>query len=92
MVRPQVEKTTAIAACPQPKTKKEVRQFLGLASFYRRFIPNFADLISLLKDGPVDRSGPIFTLKLSQKCPSYKNKIVFAHSWGPDMMRWRVRL
>ncbi len=29
-VRPQIDKTAAIAACPRPKTKKEVRQFLGL--------------------------------------------------------------
>ncbi len=30
-VRPQIDKTAAVAACPSPKTKKEVRQFLGLA-------------------------------------------------------------
>ncbi len=30
-VHPQIDKTAAIAACPRPKTKKEVRQFLGLA-------------------------------------------------------------
>ncbi|XP_069551592.1 uncharacterized protein [Brachyistius frenatus] len=49
-VRPQVDKTAAIPACPQPKTKKEVRRFLGLAGYYRRFIPNFADLTSPLTD------------------------------------------
>ena len=49
-VRPQVDKTAAIAACPRPKTKKEVRQFWGLAGYYRRFIPNFAELTSPLTD------------------------------------------
>ncbi len=34
-VRPQIDETAAIAACPGPKTKKEVRQFLGLAGYYR---------------------------------------------------------
>ncbi len=49
-VRPQIDKTAAVAACPSPKTKKEVRQFLGLAGYYRRFIPNFSDLTSPLTD------------------------------------------
>ncbi len=49
-VRPQIDKSAAVAACPSPKTKKEVRQFLGLAGYYRRFIPNFSDLTSPLTD------------------------------------------
>ena len=28
-VHPQIDKTIEIAACPRPKTKKEVRRFLG---------------------------------------------------------------
>ncbi|KAL0162284.1 hypothetical protein M9458_041680, partial [Cirrhinus mrigala] len=36
--------------CPGPKTKKEVKQFLGLAGYYRRFIPNYSELTSLLTD------------------------------------------
>ncbi len=43
-VRPQIKKMAAIATCPRPKTKKEVRQFLGLAGYYRRFIPNYSDM------------------------------------------------
>ncbi len=49
-VRPQIDKTAAVAACPSPKTKKEVRQFLRLAGYYRRFVPNFSDLTSPLTD------------------------------------------
>ena len=29
---------------PAPKTPKEVKQFLGLAGYYRKFIPRFADI------------------------------------------------
>ncbi len=41
-VRPQIDKTAAIATFPRPKTKKDVRQFLGLAGYYRRFIPSYS--------------------------------------------------
>ncbi len=60
-VRPQIDKTAAIAACPRPKTKKEVRQFLGLAGYYRRFIPDYSELTSPLTDHPKGgpRYGPV---------------------------------
>ena len=35
-------KTEKVATCPEPKTLAEVQRFLGLASYYRRFIKNFA--------------------------------------------------
>lgn len=36
------EKVRAIMDIPVPKTPQEVRRFCGMASWYRRFIPNFA--------------------------------------------------
>ena len=36
------QKIQAVKEWPQPKTATEVRQFVGLASYYRKFIPNFA--------------------------------------------------
>ena len=38
------EKLQAVHAWPRPSTVSEVRRFLGLCSYYRRFVPNFADL------------------------------------------------
>ncbi|MCG8078348.1 MAG: Ty3/Gypsy family RNase HI domain-containing protein, partial [Candidatus Thiodiazotropha taylori] len=35
-------KVNAVKEWPQPKSATEVRQFVGLASYYRKFIPNFA--------------------------------------------------
>ena len=38
------EKVKVVQTWPIPKTIKEVRSFLGLCSYYRRFIPAFADI------------------------------------------------
>jgi hypothetical protein len=38
------EKVKAIQEYPTPKTVKDARAFLGLASFYIRLVPNFAHI------------------------------------------------
>ena len=47
-VTPTEEKSQAIADWPTPTSAKEVRSFLGLVNFYRRFIPKFADIAAPL--------------------------------------------
>ena len=49
-VKPEEAKISAIQSFLQPKTKKDVRSFLGLAGYYRRFIPDFATVASPLTD------------------------------------------
>lgn len=34
-LRPHLERTTPITSCPHPKTKKEVRRFLGSTGYYQ---------------------------------------------------------
>lgn len=41
-VRPSNDKVLALVNSPTPRTVKQVRQFMGLASYFRKFIPEFA--------------------------------------------------
>lgn len=54
-VLPVESKVKAIQEMPIPQTKKQVRSFLGMIGYYRRFIPHFAtkaeQLTNLTKKG-----------------------------------------
>ena len=43
-VRPQKAKIEAVEQFARPRSKNDVRSFLGLAGYYRRFIQGFAEL------------------------------------------------
>ena len=43
-IKPLLEKLESIKEMPPPTTSKEVKQFLGLIGYYRRFVPRFADV------------------------------------------------
>ena len=38
------EKMDGVLSWPEPKNVKDIRKFLGLANYYRRFIKNFAQV------------------------------------------------
>uniref|UniRef100_A0A8C1RIN6 Gypsy retrotransposon integrase-like protein 1 n=1 Tax=Cyprinus carpio TaxID=7962 RepID=A0A8C1RIN6_CYPCA len=80
-LRPQIDKTAAIATCPRPKTKKEVRQFLGLAGYYRRFIPRYSDLTSPLSD--LTKKEVPDTLQWMEQCQQAFTRVKAALCGGP---------
>lgn len=47
-LRPNPRKTAALIHPPIPKTPTQVRQFLGLASYIRQFIPNLSKIAAPL--------------------------------------------
>ena len=49
-VKPIDVKIEAIAAFPQPSTKKQVMRFLGMAGYYRKFCPNFSSVTEPLTE------------------------------------------
>lgn len=83
-VRPLETKVQAIQEYPEPKTVKELRRFLGMLNFYRRFVPRAAHLqapLNALLAGPkVKGSHPItWTPELStafENCKASLSKAV----------------
>lgn len=52
-IRPSQEKITAILEMPKPKLAKDLRRFVNMLNFYRRFIPHAAE-----HQGPLQRMMP----------------------------------
>lgn len=49
-IRPGLRKIEAVANFPKPGNQHELRQFLGLSGYFRRFIRNYASLAAPLTD------------------------------------------
>ena len=47
-VQPRAAKEAAMIDFPRPLNRQQLRSFLGLVGYYRRFIPHFASTVSAL--------------------------------------------
>lgn len=47
-VKPNANKISAVKNYPITETTKQIKQFLGLIGYYRKFIPDFARIIKPL--------------------------------------------
>lgn len=71
-IKPNPSKIKAVQEYPLPKSIKEIRAFLGLIGYYRRFILNFAKIVypftkCLKKGTKIDITNPDY-LSAFQKC------------------------
>jgi len=87
-IRTDAEKVTAISDLTTPRTTKEVNSFLGMASWYRKFIPEFTEQASKRKRSniklgnkkqPDDSTGTSMsglhkTVKIKNRCKRTRNK------------------
>ena len=64
MMKPPGEKVCKILEVSKPKTKKDIRSFLGAVGFYRKFIDRFSELAKSLTD--MTRKGEPNVLKWSE--------------------------
>ncbi|KAK3102478.1 hypothetical protein FSP39_011646 [Pinctada imbricata] len=79
-ITPNDKKLEAIRNAPRPETKKQIRSFLGLIGFYRKFVPNFAAVAVPLTD--LTRKGVPnkFEWKLEHESAFQKLKSMLIHS------------
>ncbi|BHF66544.1 hypothetical protein SprV_0200956500 [Sparganum proliferum] len=66
-LRPLPSKVDAVRNFPPPTSKRQLQRFLGMVNFYRRFLPNCADLMLPLTNmlsgpkGPLELTGEALT-------------------------------
>ena len=70
-VIPKLSNIQAILSFPMPHNKKNVRQFLGLSGYYRRFVPKYSEIAAPLTDLLKDKN----SFKWDTACQDSFNKL-----------------
>ena len=90
-VKLEPSKIAALESFPIPKTKKEVRAFLGLRGYYQRFIPDFSTISAPLSD--LTRKAAPNSIKWTSACEgsfqSLKSSALCTHPvlYSPDFSK-----
>jgi len=79
-IKPDLKKLQAVNQYPKPKTKTDVRSFLVLAGYYRRFVQDYSSLATPLSD--LTKKGAPESLNWTDDCEhafqTLKSKLVNA--------------
>ena len=78
-ITPDPEKVAVIHKLHPPQTVKEVRSFIGMASYYRKFTENFSEIASPLTD--LTRKNAVF--HWNKQCQEAFNRLKIALSSAP---------
>ncbi|KAI3374165.1 hypothetical protein L3Q82_006024 [Scortum barcoo] len=86
-VRPDPDKVSAVLDCPALSTVKQVRAFLGLAGYYRRFVAGFAKIArplnALLSGVPTDKRMESRSVQWSPECQTSFDALKAALTQAP---------
>jgi len=77
-VKPDPKKVEAVREFPRPlirNNQKTIKQFLGLAGYYRRFIPNFSKIAKPLTDLLKKESAFVWTEKRTEAFTSLRDAL-----------------
>lgn len=96
-VRPQPQKVEAITSFEKPKIAKDLKRFLGMINFYRRFIPNAANtqliLQSLIDGNKKNDRRPIeWTTETENAFNDFKSKLANATLLAHPISNARISL
>ncbi|CAM4615358.1 unnamed protein product [Caretta caretta] len=72
-ISPLQAKVDAIQKWPVPKSKKQVQSFLGLAGYYRRFVPHYSQIAAPLTD--LTKKKQPNAVQWTRKCQKAFNKL-----------------
>ena len=72
-IRPESTKIEAVSNFPRPEMKKEVRAFLGLSGYYRRFIENYSSIALPLTD--LTKKSAVNQVKWTPACSTAFQKL-----------------
>ncbi|CAM5173812.1 unnamed protein product [Eretmochelys imbricata] len=80
-INPLQAKVNAIQNWPVPKSKKQVQSFLGLARYYRRFVPHYSQIATLLTD--LTRKKQPNVVQWTEKCQKAFSQLKVALTSDP---------
>jgi hypothetical protein len=88
LIQPEQKKVQKILAIPTPTTRKQVRSLLGLLSFYRRYVPNFAALTAPISD--LTKEGRGRAISWTPECERALNAVKSIFSSSPVLQLARL--